>query len=301
MKSKYIISVLAILTIATAIFIFENVFSIWEQASYARFRPVTTGLPSAQIARDVQVGEVAADFFTVPYKTGDAKRPLLVVIHGGFFQGGNKKNYAYLGGLGVRSGYVVAIIQLPHFPGIFGRLFFSAEALQKRSLPAQANRVAEFLKSVSALSEQYGFDANKTHIIAHASGALALGEANLKSLKSIVLVSPMLSLTKNISNVAPMQLRALDGFIRDSDALKLSPDAWLQNTSAPVLVLCTERDLPGIKEACKNLSLARRGAKPIERVVVQRPSHFDLMFHLGSKVEDATEPFKKFLFENAKL
>jgi acetyl esterase/lipase len=300
MKSKYIILGLVVLTVSVFVFIFENVFSIWEQGSYARFRPVTTGLPSAQIARDVKVGQVTADFFIVPPVAGQPKRPLLVVVHGGFLQGGNKKNYAYLGGLGVRHGYVVAVVQLPHFPGIFTRPFYSAEGLKARALPAQAKMLAEFLTEVKALSEPYAFDAERVHILAHGSGALLLGEADVSKFKSTTLVSPIFSLTKNVAQIAPMQLRAIDGFIKDADALKLSPSTWVQKTTGPVLVICSERDLPYIKDSCKTAALERPGAKPLQRVIVQRPSHFELMFHLGSKVEDATEPFKKFLFDNAK-
>ncbi len=301
MKSKYIILGLAVLTVSVFGFIFENVFSIWEQASYARFRPVTTGLPSAQIARDVKVGQVTADFFIVPPVTGQPKRPLLVVVHGGFLQGGNKKNYAYLGGLGVRHGYVVAIVQLPHFPGIFTRPFYSADGLKARALPAQAKMLAEFLAEVKALAEPYAFDAERIHILAHGSGALLLGEADVSKFKSVALISPIFSLVKNVVQIAPMQLRAIDGFIKDADALKLSPALWLTKTTSPVLLICTERDLPYIKDACKTAALERAGAKPMQRVIVQRPSHFELMFHLGSKVENATEPFKKFLFDNVKL
>lgn len=298
MKSRYIILILVILTFLTFGFIFDNVFSIWEQASYARFKPVTTGLPSAQIARDVQVGEVTADFYFAP--VGGAKRPLLIVMHGGFFQGGNKKNYAYLGGLGVRQGYNVAIVQLRRFPGIFTRPFYSAAALQGRSLPAQARHFAAFTRDVKQLADKFGFDAERLHVLAHGSASLVIGEADLKNLRSIVLVSPIWSLKENVSKIAPMQLRALDGFITDADALKLSPSEWIKTTKNPVLLICSERDLPYIKDACAAAPLARAGAKPLERVVVPRPSHFELMFHLGSKVEEATEPFKKFLFDNAR-
>lgn len=301
MKVKYIILVLAVLTVGIFGFIFENVFSIWEQASYARFRPVTTGLPSAQIARDVKVGGVTADIFNVPYTEGQPKRPLLVVVHGGFLQGGNKKNYAYLGGLGVRHGYVVAILQMPHYPGIFTRPFYSAEGLRARSLPAQAKLLAEFLLNAKQLGPIYGFDGERVHILAHGSGALLLGAADVTKFKSTVLVSPIYSLTQNVAQIAPMQLRALEGYIKDEDAFRLSPAEWLKKTQHPVLLICGERDLPYIKANCKSAALARPGARPIDRIIVQRPSHFELMFHLGSKIEDATEPFKKFLFDNAKL
>jgi acetyl esterase/lipase len=301
MKARNIVIGLGLLTIATFLFIFNNIFSIWEQASYARFRPVTTGLPSAQIARDVEVAEVTADFFIVPVDRSKPKRPLLVVLHGGFLQGGNKKNYAYLGGLGVRNGYVVALVQIPHFPGIFTRPFYSKAALTKRALPSQAERFGAFIREVGKLSETFGFDATKIHVVAHASGALLLGGADVKTFKSIALVSPIYSLTKNVIQIAPMQLRALDGFITDADALRLSPDQWVQTTSAPVLLICSERDLPYIKDGCKNATLERKAGGAIERVIVQRSSHFELMFHLGSKVEVATDPFKKFLFDNARL
>ncbi|MBL8033601.1 MAG: hypothetical protein JNJ69_07875 [Leptospiraceae bacterium] len=300
MKSKYVILSLAVLTVMTFVFIFDNVFSIWEQASYARFRPVTTGLPSAQIARDVKIGDVAADIYTAE-NVLQQKRPLLVVIHGGFLQGGNKKNYAYLGGLGVRSGYAVAVVQLPHYPGIFTKIFYSSEAMQARSLPVQAKRFAQFLSEIGALGDKYGFDGEKIHVLAHGSGALLLGGADVKKYRSITLVSPIFSLVKDVAQIAPMQLRALDGYVKDADALQLSPAEWLKATTSPVMVLCTERDLPYIKDACKNLQLNRTAAKPITRIIVPRPSHFELMFHLGSKIEEATGPFKKFLFDNNKL
>lgn len=299
MKSRHIILGLAVLTFLTFAFIFENVFSIWEQASYTRFRPVTTGLPSAQIHRDIQVGETTADFYVAP--AGSARRPLLIVMHGGFLQGGNKKNYAYLGGLGVRLGFVVAVLQLPSFPGILTRPFYSADTLRARALPAQAQRFAKFTAEVGTLAERFNFDAKKIHLMAHASGALLIGEANLQTISSVTLVSPILSLKDNVAQIAPMQLRALEGFITDADALKLSPAEWLPKTQMPVFLLCTERDLPYIKGACKNLSLSRAKAKPIQRVLVDRPSHFELMFHLGSKIEEATDPLKKFWFDNSRM
>jgi arylformamidase len=299
MKSRHIITVVVILTFMTFYFIFDNVFSIWEQASYTRFRPVTTGLPSAQIFRDVQVGDSTADFYVAP--AGSARRPLLVVIHGGFLQGGNKKNYAYLGGLGVRQGFVVAVLQLPHFPGIFSRAFVSAETMRARALPEQARRFARFVTSVRTLADRFHFDATKLHVMAHASGALLIGEADLTQFKSLTLVSPLLSLKDNVAQIAPMQLRAIAGFITDADAIKLSPAEWLPKTKMPVFLLCTERDLPYIKDACKQLPLTRPGAPAIERVVVEKPSHFELLFHLGSKIEEATEPLKKFWFNAARL
>ncbi|HMV34354.1 MAG TPA: hypothetical protein PKM44_14580 [Turneriella sp.] len=299
MKSRHIITFVVILTFLTFYFIFDNVFSIWEQASYTRFRPVTTGLPSAQIFRDVQVGDATADFFVAP--AGSARRPLLVVMHGGFLQGGNKKNYAYLGGLGVRQGFVVAVLQLPNYPGILSRPFFSAETLHARALPEQSRRFARFVTNVAALADRFNFDAKKLHVMAHASGALLIGEADLSQFKSVTLVSPILSLKDNVAKIAPMQLRAVDGYIKDADALKLSPAEWLPRTKMPVFLLCTERDLPYIKDACKELPLARPGAAAVERVLVEKPSHFELMFHLGSKIEEATDPLKKFWFINSRL
>lgn len=298
MKSRHIITFVVILTFLTFYFIFDNVFSIWEQASYTRFRPVTTGLPSAQIHRDVVLGDATADFYTAP--AGSPRRPLLIVMHGGFLQGGNKKNYAYLGGLGVRQGFVVAVLQLPNYPGILSRPFFSAETARARALPEQARRFARFVTNLQQLADRFQFDASKLHVMAHASGALLIGEADLAQFKSVTLVSPILSLKENVAQIAPMQLRAMHGYINDAGALKLSPAEWLPKTKMPVFLLCTERDLPYIKDACKALPLTRPGATAIQRILVDKPSHFELIFHLGSKIEEATDPLKKFWFEAAR-
>lgn len=299
MKSRHLITAMVILTFLVFYFIFDNIFSIWEQASYTRFRPVTTGLPAAQIFRDVTVGNGVADFYTAP--AGSARRPLLVVVHGGFLQGGNKKNYAYLGGLGVRQGFVVAVVELDRFPGIFSQIWFSTDALKKRALPAQAERFAQFIAALPQLAERFNFDAARIHVFAHGSGALLLAKAGIARFKSITLVSPLLSLKDRVAQIAPMQLRAMVGFLTDAEAITLSPAEWLPKTTMPVLLLCTERDLPYVKEACKNLPLVRTPAKPIERILVGRPSHYELLFHLGSKVEEATEPLKRFWFDAARL
>ncbi|HRP69347.1 MAG TPA: hypothetical protein PLY93_07435 [Turneriella sp.] len=301
MKTKYIFALLGLGTLFTIFFVFDNIFSIWEEASYARFRPVTTGLHSNQIYRDVQVGAVSVDFYTAPLTQGTTiKRPLLVVVHGGFFQGGNKKNYAYLGGLGVRSGYVVAIVQLPRYPGIFTKPFYSNTALKSRSLPAQAKQFAQFLQDVKSLENTYNFDTARVHILTHGSGSLLLGEADVTAFKSVVLVSPLYSLIEHVTDIAPVQLRAIDGYINDAEATRLSPLVWLKKTKEPVLLICAERDLPYIKKACQSADLTRAGSTPIQRVIVKKPSHFELMFHLGSKIEEATDALKKFLFDNAR-
>ncbi|HNA80249.1 MAG TPA: hypothetical protein PKY99_12385, partial [Turneriella sp.] len=181
------------------------------------------------------------------------------------------------------------------------RPFFSAETLHARALPEQSRRFARFVTNVAALADRFNFDAKKLHVMAHASGALLIGEADLSQFKSVTLVSPILSLKDNVAKIAPMQLRAVDGYIKDADALKLSPAEWLPRTKMPVFLLCTERDLPYIKDACKELPLARPGAAAVERVLVEKPSHFELMFHLGSKIEEATDPLKKFWFINSRL
>ena len=201
----------------------------------------------------------------------------------------------------MRQGFVVAVLQLPNYPGILSRPFFSAETLHARALPEQSRRFARFVTNVAALADRFNFDAKKLHVMAHASGALLIGEADLSQFKSVTLVSPILSLKDNVAKIAPMQLRAVDGYIKDADALKLSPAEWLPRTKMPVFLLCTERDLPYIKDACKELPLARPGAAAVERVLVEKPSHFELMFHLGSKIEEATDPLKKFWFINSRL
>lgn len=301
MKSRYIILTLVALTVLVFLFIFNNIFSIWEQASNVRFRPVTTGLHSSQIARDVKVGDVSVDFYLAPTDDTNVKRPLLVVVHGGFLQGGNKKNYAYLGGIGVRAGYAVAVAQLPHYPGIFTKPFYSNESLKSLALPAQAKRFTVFLDSLKQQADKLRFDADKIHVLAIGSGALLLGEADLQRYKSLILVSPIYSLKEHVAGIAPVQLRAIAGYINDADALRLSPGEWIKKTTMPAMLICAERDLPYIKEACKSANLTRANAKPIERIVAQKPSHFELIFHLGSKIEEATEPLKKFLFDNARL
>lgn len=299
MKSRYIVSFLAILTLLTVYFIFDNVFSIWEQASYMRFRPVTVGLPAAQIVRDVRVGDVMVDFYTGP--AGSARRPLLLVVPGGFLQGGNKKNYAYLGGLGVRQGFIVAVVQLPHYPGIFSHYFYSHDTLRTLALPAQAEGFARFVRALPDYAERFGFVAENLHAMAHASGALLLAAVELTRFRSLTLVSPFLSLREDILKMPEIQMRAIDGYISDDDAARFSPADWLPGTKMPVLVLCSERDLPFIREACQRLPLERSGAPAIGRVVAEKPSHYELVFHLGSKIEEATGPLKKFWFNNSRL
>lgn len=299
MKGKYILFGLLLLTLAVAGYIFENVNSILEEASHKRFRPVTTGLPQAQIHRDIKVGGATADFYTAELTT--SMRPLLVILHGGFLQGGNKKNYAYLGGLGVRQGFVVAVLQLSNYPGVITRPFYSNASLKELSLAAQAENFAAFVKDVSSLAPRYRFDAKKVHIMAMQSGALLLATVDLQTLKSLTLVSPILSLKDNAAKIAPLQMRAITQAMTLSEAEAFAPKTWLSQTRMPVLLLCADRDLPYIKETCHDFSLMRKGSVPIERFIDSKPSHFEMLFHLGSRIEDASEALKKFWFDVARL
>ncbi len=299
MKGKYVLLGLVLLTAVVAAYIFENVNSILEEASHKRFRPVTTGLPQSQIHRDIEVGSATADFYTA--EANQAVRPLLIVVHGGFLQGGNKKNYAFLGGLGVRQGFVVAVLQLPHYPGVVTRPFYSKKSLVALSLEAQAKNFAAFVKDVSTLAQRYRFDAKKIHVMALQSGALLLAAVDLQSLKSLTLVSPILSLKENAAQIAPLQMHAITQAMALSEAEAFAPKTWLPQTRMPVLLLCADRDLPYIKDTCRNFGLMRKGGAPIERFIDSKPSHFEMLFHLGSRIEEASDPLKKFWFDVARL
>lgn len=287
------------LTLASALFIIENIFSIREQASYTRFRPVPVGLPTSQIHRDIQVGEIRADFYT---GFGGPRRPLLIFLHGGFFQGGNKKNYAYLGGLGVRLGYVVAIPEILPYPGMVTTLFYSAEEKKRRALPAQAERLVHFIADLGTLAERFHFDIKRLHIAAHASGSLLVGALDPTQIKSLTLISPILSLEQFLAKARLGQnvpeLRAISGYTSEAEIARLAPERWLAQTEMPVFLICAERDLPAIQESCRDTPLARKKAPSIQRTIAAA-SHFELLFHLGSKVEPATDPLKRFWLENA--
>ena len=293
MKLKYIILVLAALTLGVGLFLTENLFTVWEQASFAKFRPVTIKTAASQIHRDVPLAGMDVDIFTGP--TGEKiKRPLLIFVHGGFFQGGNKKNYAYIGNQFVRRGYAVILVGVPQYPGLVFRNFRKGASKKKSSLVGQLESFSAFTKQLAGIADQYGFDKNQMHFFSHGSGAVFALAVEPQAWKSIILISPLLSLAEIPQSMPLSYQSAFRGWISDEFAKAHSWQYRFDKMKNPTLLICSANDLPALREQCEHFK-----EKFSERINLQihetQASHFALLFHVGSKIEPMSVVINNFL------
>ena len=293
MKLKFAFLTLGALTVAVIFFLTENLFTVWEQASFAKFRPVTIKTAANQIHRDISIAELDADIFTGPVDE-KIKRPLLIFVHGGFFQGGNKKNYAYIGNQFVRKGYAVMLVDPPKYPGLILRHFKSEASKQRFSLVGQTEMFAAFMKQLPALAEQYRFDVNQIHFAGHGSGAVFALAVEPQIWKSIILVSPLLSLVDIPASMPSSYRSAFSKWITDEFAKNHSWQYRFDKMNNQTLLICSTNDLPALHAQCVNFK--KQFSKRVNlKTHESEATHFALLFHIGSKIESTSVVINHFL------
>ncbi len=298
---KKILLLLAVATVGVIVFIFDNLTTIQEHVAFSAHKPVKHRIASERIKQDAIIpGElkITADIYGIatPNDPEQVLRPLLVVLHGGYWQGGNKKHYAHLAGLANKAGFITVIPDLPTAPGSIGRLLFSPD---ENILLKQARAIRQISQWLHNDAAALGGDSRKVHILATGTGATAGAQLVLElndSARTLAVFNPILPVMTGKEKfdrnfIAP----ALQG-LNDNQKTEIL-GIWQSNIlkKVKIAVLYDEQ------EAASTAIIATGFAQSGTRVDVWhdgRPSPMTGLFRLGRKEEPLTDMLLAFWLDN---
>ncbi len=288
-----------ITTLATFIYILDNLFLILEKASVMTLKPIKTGVPKELILRQVPYAEKEyhkLDIYTIP--ADSRPRPVLIFIPGGLWSGSNKKNYAHIGGMGQRNGFVSVILQLPGYYGFLSRQILDEEKLEERRFLAQKRSLEKAIFWIHRQITHYRGDPNNILIIAYGSGAHlialsmmqkeALTRTIKKSIRKMIFLSPFLDILNTSNDFEERYLRPIFGkeFHQKNSPLQLETPL-----NMPVLILSPETDFSFMKK--QTLNFAQKH-KNIQYKVIPNSTRKSLVFKLGRRYDQTTKEIKSF-------
>ena len=215
----------------------------------------------------------ALDFFPASRAGG----PLLVYIHGGYWQELSKNEHAFPAVALNRNAISYCAINYGLAP--------------QGTLDEMVDRCRRALAWIAQHSAMLGIDANAIHVSGHSAGAHLTAMAALADWKRYGLdASPIRSviLLSGVFDLRPLPLTYINDAVRMSseDALRNSPALLIETATAfpPALVAWGDNETSEFKRQSNEFadSLERRGAAAVRHEIASR-NHFDLPFDIGDE------------------
>jgi arylformamidase len=205
------------------------------------------------------------------YATGPAGAPLLVFIHGGFWQQVSKAEAGFVLGHWPQREVHVAILDYALAPEV--------------SLPEITAQARRGLRWLLDHATEMGFDPARMVVAGHSAGAHLAAMAHLPLEDDPPVPMAGLALLSGVFELEPVRRSYVNAAVRmtETEAARLSP---LRHRPAPVplLVAVGEREPVAFHEQSRAMAWAWREAGcPTEPLFLPRHDHFSLL-------DDAAEP-----------
>ena len=133
------------------------------KAAFPDFPQVLQGWQNATVAlREAMLSESDIAYGAQPlqkfdfYRAAGSNRPLLIFIHGGYWQGGDKSDIGFIAAPYVRAGISVAVMNYSLAP--------------QASIEQMAEEVHAMLEKIKAMAAQLDIDASRIALMGHSAG-----------------------------------------------------------------------------------------------------------------------------------
>jgi acetyl esterase/lipase len=213
-------------------------------------------------ALDLRYG--AAPRNRIDYFAGAKGAPLLVFIHGGYWQMRAKETFSFLAEGPLAHGIHVACIGYTLAPDI--------------SLQGIAGEVRAALAWLAAHAAGYGADAGRIYVSGWSAGghltALCMDEPAVRGGLAI----------SGIYDLEPIRLCYLNGKLglREEDVETLSPLRRMQTSTAPMMLACGGAELPELQRQSTDYAAAReRAGLHVRLRRIEGCNHFTILEELA--------------------
>jgi len=211
------------------------------------------------------------------YPAAAANAPIAIFIHGGAWQRGLAKDFAFAAELFVRAGvhYVV-----PDFINV-------VEA--GGDLMPMADQVRRAIAWVYRNAAGFGGDPDRIHLYGHSSGAHLAGVAmvtdwsGMHGLPAGIIKTGLLC--SGMYELRPVRLSARSRYVRFTDHMEaaLSTQRHADRFGAPVVLAFGTLETPEFQRQSRDFAAALRAAgKPVEVLVGNHYNHFEIAETLAS-------------------
>lgn len=257
----------------------------YDQSKYAfnRSQIVARYATNSDIARQrlglprrIAYGPTAIEAFDL-YPAADPNAPISIFVHGGAWQRGLARDYAFAAELFVRAGVHHLV---PDFINVI-------EA--GGDLMPMADQVRRAIAWVYRNARSFGGDPNRIHLFGHSSGAHLAGVAMVTDwagaygvpadvIKTGLLCSGMYDLR-------PVRRSARSRYVAFTDAMEaaLSTQRHIDRCNAPVTLAFGTLETPEFQRQTRDFAAALRSAgKPVELLVGEHYNHFEIVETLAS-------------------
>ena len=285
------------LTLGVIFYIAEHAVIATEEAAVMSMKPVKPEVPKERVFKDVAwQGKVHSGTYDL-YLAEKPDSDLLVFFPGGYWQQHNKRHFAHIGGLAVKNGLSAVIIQMPVFPGLVSRMFYSKDELRKIGFRYSQQFLEEFFRALLNQLIEKEINITRLHLMGYDSGGFyafmtAFNESTLgvikKRIKSVITLSAILDL----ENTEPdFNNRYIEPFFGSSQTVLQteSPVNFTIKRKIPVLQMTAQFDMPMVTSASQKMhqKLLAAGIQAKLEVIPQS-SHQSIVFKLGRKSHPAT-------------
>ncbi|MGC1408966.1 MAG: alpha/beta hydrolase [Acetobacteraceae bacterium] len=257
----------------------------YDQSKYALNRSQTLEryASNSDIARErlgaprrIAYGPTANEALDLyPAATTDA--PISIFVHGGAWQRGLAKNYAFAAELFVRAGAHHVVLDFVNVIQAGGDLM------------PMADQVRRAIAWVYRNAASFGGDPNRIHLYGHSSGAHLAGVAMVTDwrgqydLPTDVVKTGLLC--SGMYDLRPVRLSARSRYVNFTDDMEaaLSTQRHIDRFTAPVVLAFGTLETPEFQRQSRDFAAALRAAgKPVELLVGSYYNHFEIAETLAS-------------------
>ena len=257
----------------------------YDQSKYALNRSQTLEryASNSDIARErlgaprrIAYGPTANEALDLyPAATTDA--PISIFVHGGAWQRGLAKNYAFAAELFVRAGAHHVVLDFVNVIQAGGDLM------------PMADQVRRAIAWVYRNAASFGGDPNRIHLYGHSSGAHLAGVAMVTDwrgqydLPTDVVKTGLLC--SGMYDLRPVRLSARSRYVNFTDDMEaaLSTQRHIDRFTAPVVLAFGTLETPEFQRQSRDFAAALSAAgKPVELLVGSYYNHFEIAETLAS-------------------
>lgn len=257
----------------------------YDQSKYApnRSQIIERNAANSEIARErlgpprrIAYGPTANETLDL-YPAAAMNAPISIFVHGGAWQRGLAKDYAFAAELFVRAGAHHVVLDFINVIEAGGDLIPMAEQVRRAIAWVYRNAAS------------FGGNPNRIHLYGHSSGAHLAGVAMVtdwcrtQQLPADVIKTGLLC--SGMYDLRPVRLSARSRYVRFTDDMELavSTQRHIERFWAPVVLAFGTLETPEFQRQSRDFAAALRAAgKRVELLVGNHYNHFEIVETLAS-------------------
>ncbi|MBZ9711687.1 alpha/beta hydrolase [Deinococcus multiflagellatus] len=230
-------------------------------------------LSGLNVTRDVRYGPDTRNLMDIYAPENAANAPVVLFIHGGSWEGGDKEGHTFVGESLARAGYVTAVMNYRLAP--------------QNRYPSYIQDAAQALKVLREQAKTFGGNADNLFVMGHSAGAFNAVEVvdNERWLREAGV--PVSSIRGVIGVAGPYsydfrQFASARAFPEGATPDEVMPDRHVRPDAPPHLLLVAENDTTVYPQNALNMEAAlKRAGVPVTRTVLPRVNHITVIAALA--------------------